>query len=73
MTTAKALILTGVILAVAVFAVFGIREVKKNNKKSFGESTNIKEIEKNGSTSSPTERKFSFKDIVQDIKDSIKQ
>lgn len=69
MTTTKALILTAVILSVAVFAFIGIRQVKKNNKKSFGErqSTNKKEIEDNGSTSSPTEKKYSFKEIIQSI------
>lgn len=73
MTTTKALILTAVILSVAVFSMVGIRQVKKNNKKSFGESqsTNKKEIEDN--VKKEENKKFSFKDVVQDIKDSIKQ
>jgi len=56
MTTAKALILTGVVLATIIFVVFGLRAVKKNEKKSFGDNRIAEE-----------QKTYTFKEIVNSI------
>ena len=58
MTTVKAIILVSVILATIVFVVFGYREVKKNEKRSFGGSRLINEEQP---------KLYSFNEIVTSI------
>lgn len=61
MTNTKAFILVGVVLATAVFVVFGIREVKKNEKKSFGE-------QRNSQPDQFVKEEFTFQEIVNEAK-----
>jgi len=59
MSTTKAFILTGVILATVVFIVYGYREVKKNEKRSFGGTGRSYEEES---------KEYSLQEIINEIK-----
>lgn len=54
MNTVKAFILVVVILAVIVFVVYGIRAIKSNEKKNFGDHTADNTV-------------YSFSDIIKSI------
>ena len=57
MTTVKSFILVTVVLVTVVFIVLGYREIKKNEKRSFGDLRVVSEEEKT----------YSFEEIVNSI------
>jgi len=63
MSNTKAFIMVATILAVIAFVVFGYREIKKNEKRSFGDTS--KTTSNSDSAKEPYE--YSFKEIINSI------
>lgn len=70
MSNTKIIVLVSVIVSVLVFAFFGIREIKKNEKKSFGDPVSDPIIDNSSSAESSDsvqKTEFTLEEIANEI------